>query len=302
MIEVLFGESEADAMKVAKSSKVTIIGEKTDGPTAWIGNPSPERKRAKKIEWVQGKPSEVVCLGFMLDIGDIQKDVYSQYRQDLIFSMYAQNQWNQSPVMLEELKQVGEQYRKEWNKLFEYLENLETIRIWYSDSPYSLCGFYWLCYVLRNYENNIFTVKLPRYQQLSDDMITCYSGWGEVSAEEFGQFLTYQKKLTVSEKETFGYLWSKLKEDNSPLRAVINGKLTGVPEDFYDFLIMKHLTDEPVEEGIVIGSILGHDPLGIGDYWYAFRIEELIKSRKIKVVKNSKEKYERTICRKKLKK
>lgn len=31
--------------------------------------------------------------------------------------------------------------------------------------------------------------------------------------------------------------WTDLVNENSPLRAVINGKLIGVPEDFYDFRI-----------------------------------------------------------------
>lgn len=311
MIEILFGESEAASMKVAKNTKnskvrilkkveiySTVEGEETaDGPTAWIGNPPSERKRTGRIEWIEGKASEVICLGFMLDIGDIQKEVDSQYRQNMIYSMYAQNQWDQSSEMIEELKQVGEQYRKEWDKLIEYLENRETIRIWYSDSPYSLCGFYWLCYALRKYENDIFTVKFPKYRQLSEHMITSYNGWGEVPAEELSQFLTYQRKLTALEKKMFGNFWSELKEDNSPLRAVISGKLTGVPKDFYDFLIRKHLTDKPVKEGRVIGNILGYHQLGIGDWWYAFRIEEMIKSGEIKVVEDSKSKYARLICR-----
>ena len=54
MVEVLFGESEAGSMKIAKSTQ----------------NPEDSYK--------------VICLGFMMDIGDIKESVNSQYRKDLI--------------------------------------------------------------------------------------------------------------------------------------------------------------------------------------------------------------------------
>lgn len=293
MIEVLFGESEAGSMRAAKCDRAVIGG--ADGPTACIGNPS--RQKRDTVEWIEGKASEVVCLAFMLDIGNIKEEVDSQYRQDVIYCMYTQNGWDNSPEMAAELKQAAKEYVKEYYRLIEYLKQGETIRIWYSSSPYSLCGFYWLCSILRNYENHIATVKLPDYKQLSENTIARYTGWGEVAAEDFSQFLNLQKQMTVSEKRMFAALWEELKEDNSPLRAVISGKLTGVPEDFYDFLIKKHLTDKPVKEARMIGDILGRNPLGIGDWWYALRIDKMIQRGEIKIAENSEKKYARMICR-----
>lgn len=84
-------------------------------------------------------------------------------------------------------------------------------------------------------------------------------------------------------------------EDNSPLRAVINGKMTGVPEDFYDFLIWKRLTGKPVKQVRLIGDILGYDSLGVGDWWYAGRIQHHILQGRIKVVEDSEKPYARII-------
>ncbi len=261
MIEVLFGESEAGSMKAAKSKNTTI------------------------------------CLPFMLDIGDIKESVDSQYRQDLIFSMYTQNGWDNSPEVIKEFRLAGKIYINELNRLEVFLKKDESIRIWYSNSPYSLCGLYYLCHELRNYSNDIYVVRLPEYVQTTKNTITKYSNWGEVSAEEFSQFLAYEKKMTLSEKRMFGNLWSELVEDNSPLRAMINGNLIGVPEDFYDFLIRKRLSSNPIKEARVIGDILGHYPLGIGDSWYASRIERMIKAGSVRVVEDSERKYARIICR-----
>ena len=72
MIEVLFAESEAASMKTAKSTVITI---KTDGPTAvWSAGKKLPPKR-EHTGWIEGTAEEVICLGFMLDIGDI-RDVY----------------------------------------------------------------------------------------------------------------------------------------------------------------------------------------------------------------------------------
>ena len=40
----------------------------------------------------------------MLDIGNIREPVDSSYRKELIYSMYAQNQWEQDEEIDEELK------------------------------------------------------------------------------------------------------------------------------------------------------------------------------------------------------
>ena len=81
----------------------------------------------------------------MLDIGDIRETIDSQYRKDLIYSLYAQEQWGKDPELDEELRNLAECYINEMARLKNYLDDGEQIRIWYSDAPYSICGFYQLC-------------------------------------------------------------------------------------------------------------------------------------------------------------
>ena len=292
MIEVLFGESEAASMKAAKSMK--IVGY-VNGPTSVLvtgKETPPERTFAG---WVEGTSEDVVCLGFMLDIGNIKEPIDSPYRKNLIYSMYAQNQYVKNPEIDQELKLTGEVYLNELLRLKEYLENGETIRVWYSDTPYSICGFYSLCQILQKYKNEIHIVKLPEYMVRKTSIIS-YRNWGEVSAEEFAEFLTYESVLTKEEVRMYAQLWTELTEDNSPLRAMINGKVTGVSEDFYDFLIWKRLTRKPIKEARLIGDILGCFQIGMGDWWFARRIEHFIQRDKIKVINDSENKYARVIC------
>lgn len=214
--------------------------------------------------WIEGTSEEVICLGFMMDIGNIKESMDSSYRRELIYSMYAQNQWGQDEELEEELKNVGDVYIKELKRLKNYLDLGEPVRIWYSDAPYSRCGLYSLCQMLKDYENAISVVKLPEYV-VREKETTIYQSWCEVSAEEFAGFLPYEKSLSKEEVRMYAALWSELVEDNSPLRAVVNGRVIGVPEDFYDFLIWKRLKNVPVKEARLIGDILGHTQLGVGD-------------------------------------
>lgn len=293
MIEVLFGDSEAASMKAAKNK---IVAGYVNGPTSvWMAGKKkpPERPFAG---WVEGTAEEVICLGFMLDVGNIKEPVDGQYRKDLIYSMYSQNQYGKNAELDAELKQAGEVYAEELLRLKQFLDDGEKIRIWYSDAPYSRCGCYALCRMLQSYENEIYTVKLPEYV-ISNHTVISYSNWGEVSAEEFAGFLSHEKPLKKEEIKMYARLWSQLAEDNSPLRAVINGKVTGVPEDYYDFLLWKKLSSKPIKEARLIGDVLGCYQMGIGAWWYAKRIDHYIQQGRIKVVEDSENKYARVICR-----
>ena len=291
MIEVLFGESEAASMKAAKN---TIAVGKTEGPVSvWLAG---KKKLSKKetVRWIEGTPEEVICLGFMLDMGDIQEEIDSPYRKNLIDSMYAQEPRGKEPESDQEFRNLSDVYAGELRRLINYLKNGESIRIWYSDAPYSVCGFYQLCSILSGYEGRIRVVKLPQYI-IRGKIIVSYKNWAEVAAEEFADFLQYEKDLTREEIRMYRCLWYELKEDNSPLRAVINGRVIGVSEDFYDFLIWKTLTEEPVKEARLIGDILGYYPVNVSDGWYGKRIDHFIEQGKISIVKDSEKKYGRIL-------
>ena len=73
-------------------------------------------------------------------------------------------------------------------------------------------------------------------------------------------------------------LWRTMQQENSPLRAMVNGQLLSVGADFYDGIILRELEKQPREfhEGRLIGEILGRYQLGLGDSLIALRIEEFI--------------------------
>lgn len=292
MIEVLFGESEAGSMKAAKNKKIVIA---SDGPTAILG--AGKKKPTLKSEWMEGTADEVICLAFMLDIGNIAEDVCSEYRKELIYSMLNQGQWGHNPELEQELKDTADVYCRELERLKKYLEAGEDIRIWYSKSAYSLCALYYVCKLLSHYPNRVLLVELPEYE-VKGNVIVSYQNWGEIAAEEFSAFIENQKELSIQEIEQYGTKWEELVKDKSLLRAVINNQVLGVEESFYDFLIWKKLTDKPIKQARLIGNILGGYRISIGDWWYAKRIQYYIDKGDIEIVEDSENKYGRTIRKK----
>nr|WP_300093628.1 DUF3658 domain-containing protein [Sedimentibacter sp.] len=293
MIEVMFGESEGGGMKVAKNYKKPDIDNMA---ISWIGQ-KPSREKLEKMfegQAVGGNSSQVVCIPLLLDMGDINVPVDSEYRKNLIKDMYTINGFNDMDV-IKSLEEAWEKYLSEIEKLKRYAALGEDIRLWYSDAPYSVCGFYFVCNLLKDYECRIFAVKLPHHMQLSDNEIQSYTTWGEVAAGKFYKFLPLAKELSSCEIRSYASNWTELKDEKSSLRAVVNGKVIGVPEDFYDHIIQKEIPEGEFIMARLIGKILGKYPLGIGDWWYAKRINLMIEQGRLLVVQKHKETYSQTL-------
>ena len=285
MTEVLFADSEAVAMKAAKS---TVIYSKIDGPTAVFLAGKKTLPEKEHCGWIPGTADEVVCLCYWLDMGDIRQEAESRYRKDFIFSLCSQES------SLAEMQEYADDYMQ-MKRLKACLESGEAIRIWYSDAPYSRCGLYHLCHLLNQYENEVHAVELPEYV-VHGKAFTVYNNWGEVAAEEFAGFLPKEKIFSKEEIRMYAFLWNELTEDNSPLRAMVNGRMMGVPESFYDFMIWGKITKKPIRECRLIGDILGYNRASVRDWWYAKRIQHFIETGKVKVLEDSEKPYARVIC------
>jgi len=292
MIEVLFGESEASSMKVAKNYKKP---EYNDSAIAWFGDKPSKGEFGKMFERkaIGGISSEVICLPFMLDIGDIDVSIVGEYRRKLILDMYTINGIDDD--IIQKLKDSWDKHLNEIERLKNYAVKGETIRIWYSDAPYSMCGFYYVCSILRKYNCEIYVVKLPKYIQLSDNTMQYFTSWNEIDPGKFSRFLPLEKRLSPLELQSFSSNWNELKDEKNPLRAIVNGKLIGVSEDFYDYIIRKEIPEDEFIMARLIGKIMGKYSLGVSDSWYAKRIEKMIEEGELKVVKKKKEIYRQTL-------
>jgi hypothetical protein len=190
---------------------------------------------------------------------------------------------------IKELEKAWEKYLEEIERLKNYAVKGEYFRIWYSNAPYSLCGFYFVCSLLKEYHCKVSVIKLPEYIQLSDNEIQFNTSWGEIEPRKFYQFLPLEKELSPCEIRSFASDWMELKEEHSMLRASVNGRVMGVPEDFYDHNIRKEIPHGEFVMAHLIGDTLGKHPLGVSDWWYAKRINKMIELGELEVIQKQKE-------------
>ena len=278
MLEVVFSDSEKGSMQIAKNYNVKNI---ISGATGYIGEKPTKAELVKNFEGqaVGGSSQDVVNIGFLLDIGDISGEIDGEERQNVFRKL-----WGRFGFDNKEQEQFFQNQRKDMEKLLSAAKNGTPIRIWKSNAPYSTCGFHFVCHLLRNIDCNISVVSLPEYNPISENEIAEYSHWGEVEAGKLYQFLSLEKQLTEIEKRFISDHWHELMEENAPLRAILNGKLTSVPENFYDFIIMNNLPGNDFIMAGLTGRLLGEYRLGISDSWYALRIEKMIEENKLIVV------------------
>ena len=171
---------------------------------------------------------------------------------------------------------------KNYAMLLERAQKGEPIRVWGSCVPDDMCGLYWLMEQLRPVgleKLDVTLVELPAWESRADGCIMQYAGWGEVAPYRFGQMAFLGKKLPANYLRSLANRWKELQQENTPLRAVLNGKLVSAPKSLYDTFILRELEKQEDEfmEARLVGQVLGKYQLGIGDAWIALRIEQFIK-------------------------
>lgn len=185
----------------------------------------------------------------------------------------------------------GKQNLKSLNALKKLAEAGKSFRIWYSSSAMEMCGFYYLCNVLKDYETEVYAVELPQVFTIGDKPKQIAS-WGMAHTYEFGYLVENQKLLQKHEIEYRASLWQELVEENAPLRAVISKVLTSVPADFYDGIIMSRFTGTTIHENEWVSEIMSMY-LGISSGFVEQRIWEMSKNGVIALVQDGERMNER---------
>lgn len=132
----------------------------------------------------------------------------------------------------------------------------ETVRIWYSDQPDEMSGLYWFAAQLECWEvpaDRVVLVKLEPWV-LQEDRVAGYREWGEVEPGEWGKHLSSRKTVSQAFPTGISRRWKELQGEHAVLRAVVDGRLCSVPEDFYDPWIRK-AADEQEDEVAFLFSV-----------------------------------------------
>ena len=301
MIEVVFSDSEKGSMRIGQhfeneiggAVSIAIIGSDGKQPSQEEYDTAlAEAKRRREQELRDGKPlggqpGDVIGLSFLLDMGDIASPVTDASRRELISRMLGSDPWNQLRDMEDSIRRYWEGCVSDLNKLTARAKTGEPVRIWYSNAPFSMCGFYDTVCRLEGYGCRISAIQLPRYMPLGEQRVKSAIFWGEISPGEFAHYLPLESEIPSSVQKAMKTEWEELKRENAPLRVVLNGKLHSVGIDFYDSFIRKEIPDGILKVGQLIGLVLGRNQLGIGDWLIAQRIRKMIEAGELTVIQKN---------------
>lgn len=288
MVQVVFSESAAGGLKMALSLDGCIGGATA---VAFLGGePSPaeclaaqrraeeqqRRARAAAVP-MEGNPSDVLAFPLALSVGPLDEATPGSRRLEALTALCAH--WPEGP------QQAAESLANAQRNLAELLRRVragEPVRVWQGPEPDEVCGMCWLAGQLQSAglgNAKVERVTLPEYEVREDGVVVEYAGWGEISPYDWGRMAARVRPVPGPVLRMWAHRWAALCEEKAPLRAVVNGQLLSVAEDFYDPLLLREIAAQPgtFREAEVIGRVLGRYRLGIGDGWLAGRIEDFIR-------------------------
>ena len=280
MLEVVFNDSAKGGLKCAMNYHEEAW---IDGPVSFIGERHSEEeiRRMYAGKAVGGNAADVVGLSFMLDIGDISGDVCGSEREMVIRKMYG---FAFDEREDREFRRFVESSREDLARVKKAAEAGETIRIWRGESAQDACGLRHLLWEIRSFDCEVLEVPLPRLSESAENEVREQADWGSVLPGQFYRFLSGSGRIPTLIRRRLAGEWAELVRENATLRAVINGQLMGVPEDFYDPLLLGNMPDDAFHMARLLGNVLGKYDIGVGDCWYAERIRKMIASGKLSLV------------------
>ena len=317
MVEIVFSDSAGGSLKSAQhygegkyyGGAFGVIISHSDGSkptkteikTVQREFEEKERRAWEKAVPLGGDSSDVFSFNLAWSVGSIADSSVGLERLAVLERLFS--------ICPEDVGKPAELYQsaiKNLDAIRNRAENGETLRMWYSNQPDEICGLYWLMNLLESWKQpsiKIVIVKLPEWEVEKATTIR-YNGWGEVEPGKWHSCLDMQRAVPEALLHAIASHWAELQKENAPLRAVINGRLQSVPENFYDDFILREIALEKNEfhEANLIGRILGKYQLGIGDGWLALRIEEMIRAGKLGIVSSAPEgrpSYRRILKKKK---
>ena len=288
---VIFGRAEADGSGENVESTIVIGYDNGKKPTKreirQIQRDFQRKQEALAREAIPlgGNAGDVLALSLGLDMGDIREPL-GEARRTFLEGLFTGNDRETEDLYWRENLEAAERLRA--------LGPGDAVRIWADQTPHSACGLLHAASLLKGTNAAVSVVTLPPWRARSDNAVETYLGWGEVAPELFGRFRSREELLSPAVLGVLAGRWREFQEENAPLRAVINGSVRGVGEDFYDEMLRRHIPEGRTKIGRIIGEVLGREKPGIGDTWFLERIRWMLSAGELRMVEEDLEMFYRS--------
>lgn len=144
--------------------------------------------------------------------------------------------------------------------------------------------------ILRRYAARIERRSLQdRVTQSPRAGMAYFSTVGETAPNILPYFYRRRRLLTDTEQAILLTEWKRMQEENTPLRAMVDGKLQSVPTDYYDDIILSCVPEGENVAALTVGrAIAALDKIGnrVGDMQIFSRIRALGAAGRLEVVRD----------------
>lgn len=305
MVEVVFEDSAAGSLrqafvsrhKVAEAGIVLYCREEGEDPLSpeeearlRAAERCRQQEEAQRQGWAEslplpGQPGDILAFPLAHSVGEITEEGIGPQREAAlrkVMGIY--------PSLAEEVTQtllaLG---RASLEGLLTRAGAGEAVRVWTGPGPDDACGLAWLAHTLRPLgleKVSVTQVVLPDFWEEPDGTVVRWTGWGEMEPWMWGRLAETGRRLPAGYLRGLAGAWQDLQKENAPLRAVVNGRLVSLPEDWYDPFLRREIAARPAEFSAaqVVGTVLGKYQLGIGDGELTCRLEAMVQGGELQQV------------------
>ncbi len=176
-----------------------------------------------------------------------------------------------------------EYIEKEFIDTYESIKNIDLdskIVIWYGENTSDQVGLRYLIGQLRSeelYEVNVSNSYIEDY----NDNKYKPRALGECVPKELNQIILTMKKIEKEKRNSLINDWEILRKSKENLRILIENRIIGVEESYYDNDILSNCSFNFKKAARIIGITMGKSHQLIGDAYIDYRVRRLIESGKV---------------------
>lgn len=155
------------------------------------------------------------------------------------------------------------------------LEHPDALIVWSGDNVGDAVFMAMTCHRLAGRSERLFSVRVPEVDRRP--FVAMHS------PQQIAQLYTTRRPLSAAERQSLAQDFTRIRDTCGPVRRLEQGRVQGVPVDYYDSLLLSACAADWQAAGRVVGTAMGHcdGPNLMGDGFFGARLGVLVDAGRI---------------------